>query len=107
MFGDEQHLQRGGRSNPTHRDRHGNWLLRSTSDPGKHRGELREGPSDRGLLRTWSVRARYVDTDTRNWLLPAPRVPLGDGGVIRPDTDPIDSSGRAWDPGGCPRWRAP
>src|SRR5215203_6503426 len=68
MFGDEQHLQRDRRSNPTHRDRHRIWLLRSTSDPGEHRRELRKGSSDRGLLRTGPVRGRYVDTDARNVL---------------------------------------
>src|SRR5215203_2782594 len=78
MFGDEQHLQRDRRSNPTHRDRHGTWILRSTSDPGEHRRELRKGPSDRWLLRTGPIRDRYVNTDACNLVN---RSYLGRGGV--------------------------
>ena len=61
LFGDEPHLQRGSRSNPTDRYRHGTWLLRSTSDTREHRRELRKGRIDRGLLRAWSVRARVIE----------------------------------------------
>src|SRR5262249_42089953 len=43
-----------------YRHRHRTWLLRSTSDTREHRRELRKGRIDRGLLRTGSVRARYV-----------------------------------------------
>ena len=55
-----QDLQRGSRSNPTYRYRHGTWLLRSTSDTREHRRELRKGRIDRGILRTGSVRAEFV-----------------------------------------------
>src|SRR5207244_4508833 len=71
LFGDEPHLQRGSRSNPTYRHRHGTWLLRSTSDTREHRRELRKGRIDRGLLRAGFVRARVMAvlaTDTCDWL---------------------------------------
>jgi hypothetical protein len=80
LFGDEPHLQRGSRSNPTYRYRDGTWLLRSTSDTREHRRELRKGRIDRGLLRTGFIRARwYVDTDT------------SDGEVLRNDVHVMET----------------
>src|SRR5437899_1803768 len=72
MLGDEQHLQRGSRNDPAYRDRHGTWLLRSTSDTREHRRELRKGRIDRRLLRTRSLRTQLIALGPREDGAPRP-----------------------------------